>query len=168
MTSFNHYALGAVADWMHRSVAGLAPELPGYRRITVRPLRTASLTHASARHHTPYGAASVAWRRDNGRFTLEVTIPPGTGATVRLPGRDPVDVGHGTHTWTVPEESTAVREPTRTVRDLIDAAPQWQQAVALFAEHGLVVDDAELARRSVPFFDAPPSTCRTTSPGVTV
>ena len=38
MTSFNHYALGAVADWMHRRVAGLAPAAPGYRQIEVRPL----------------------------------------------------------------------------------------------------------------------------------
>ena len=37
MTSFNHYALGAVADWMHRTVAGLAPLEPGYRRILFRP-----------------------------------------------------------------------------------------------------------------------------------
>ena len=38
MTSFNHYALGAVADWLHRVVAGLAPAAPGYRRILVRPV----------------------------------------------------------------------------------------------------------------------------------
>ena len=41
MTSFNHYALGAVADWLHRRVAGLAPAAPGYRvahrRIPCRP-----------------------------------------------------------------------------------------------------------------------------------
>ncbi len=67
MTSFNHYALGAVADWMHRTVAGLAPAAPGYREITVRPLPDRSLAHASARHLTPYGEASVSWRRVDGR-----------------------------------------------------------------------------------------------------
>jgi alpha-L-rhamnosidase len=45
MTSFNHYTLGAVADWIHRTLAGLAP---GYREIIVRPLPTGALTHASA------------------------------------------------------------------------------------------------------------------------
>ena len=37
MTSFNHYALGAVADWLHRTVAGLAPAAPGYRRLEMQP-----------------------------------------------------------------------------------------------------------------------------------
>src|SRR5207302_34054 len=52
MTSFNHYALGAVADWMHRTIAGLAPAAPGYREITIKPVPDAALTHASARHET--------------------------------------------------------------------------------------------------------------------
>ena len=56
MTSFNHYALGAVADWMHRTVAGLAPAEPGYRVLRVAPRPGGGLTHASARHETPYGS----------------------------------------------------------------------------------------------------------------
>ncbi len=63
MTSFNHYALGAVADWLHRTVAGLAPAAPGYRRITVRPQPGPVLADAAARHLTPYGEAAVEWRR---------------------------------------------------------------------------------------------------------
>ncbi|WP_245574155.1 family 78 glycoside hydrolase catalytic domain [Amycolatopsis nigrescens] len=101
MNSFNHYALGAVADWMHRTLAGLAPAAPGYREITVKPVPDAALTHASARHSTPYGDASVAWRRDDGRFTLDVELPPGTRATVHLPGGETVGVRHGRHSWTV-------------------------------------------------------------------
>ena len=50
MTSFNHYAFGAVADWLHRTVAGLAPAEPGYRRLEIRPLPGGSFTHARARH----------------------------------------------------------------------------------------------------------------------
>ena len=65
MTSFNHYALGAVADWLHRRVAGIAPAEPGYRRIAVRPVPTSALTHAAARLRTPYGEASVGWRRQD-------------------------------------------------------------------------------------------------------
>ena len=49
MTSFNHYALGAVADWLHRRVAGLAPAAPGYRRVLVRPRPGGGLTHAGPR-----------------------------------------------------------------------------------------------------------------------
>ena len=53
MTSFNHYALGAVADWMHRTIGGLTPAQPGYRRIEIRP-RPGGGTHALPRqpHHS--------------------------------------------------------------------------------------------------------------------
>ncbi len=76
MTSFNHYALGAVADWMHRVVAGLAPLEPGYRKILVKPQPGGGLSWASARHETPYGTASVQWRIDDGDLTAVVEIPP--------------------------------------------------------------------------------------------
>jgi len=80
MTSFNHYALGAVADWMHRRVAGLAPAAPGYRELEVRPVPGRGLRHAAARHLTPYGEAKVSWRRADGRLTLDVTVPVGSSA----------------------------------------------------------------------------------------
>jgi alpha-L-rhamnosidase len=99
MTSFNHYALGAVADWIHRTVAGLAPSAPGYREITVRPVPGGELTFASARHETPYGEAAVAWRRDGGRFHLGVEVPVGVSAVVHVPGQEPVTVRHGKHSW---------------------------------------------------------------------
>ncbi|MFL6127001.1 family 78 glycoside hydrolase catalytic domain [Actinophytocola sp.] len=155
MTSFNHYALGAVADWMHRSLAGLAPAAPGYRHIVVKPVPSPALNHAAARHHTPYGEASVAWRREHGRFTLDVTIPVGTRATVHLPGADPVEIGHGAHRWDVEDPTAGAPRPVRTVRDLIDDPHRWARAVALFVEHGLAHDDAEVAARSAPFLDAP-------------
>ena len=97
MTSFNHYALGAVADWMHRVVAGLAPLEPGYRKILVKPQPGGGLSWASARHETPYGTASVQWRIDDGDLTAVVDIPTGTTARIELPGQDPVDVGPGRH-----------------------------------------------------------------------
>nr|WP_184940235.1 glycoside hydrolase family 78 protein [Planomonospora venezuelensis] len=99
MTSFNHYALGAVADWLHRTVAGLAPAEPGYRRILVRPLPGGGLRHASAAHLTPYGRAEVRWRRAAGRFELEVVVPAGATATVVLPSGpgSRIEVGAGRH-----------------------------------------------------------------------
>lgn len=103
MTSFNHYALGAVADWLHRVVAGLAPAEPGYRRLAIAPRPLASLQYASARHETPYGTASVAWRRnDDATITVEAKVPAGTSADVTLPGtKTRLTVGSGPHSWTV-------------------------------------------------------------------
>lgn len=97
MTSFNHYALGAVADWLHRVVAGLEAATPGYRSIRFRPRPGGGLTHAGAEHETPYGRAAIAWRIENGRLHVDVTVPTGSDAVVELPGADPVAVGSGRH-----------------------------------------------------------------------
>ena len=102
MTSFNHYALGAVADWLHRVVAGLAPASPGYRTITFAPRPGGGLTHASARHLSPYGEVSIAWHLDGGELVIATTVPTGTTATLDLPGRDAVVQGPGTHEVRVP------------------------------------------------------------------
>ncbi|MDX3452293.1 family 78 glycoside hydrolase catalytic domain [Streptomyces sp. ME02-8801-2C] len=157
MTSFNHYALGAVADWMHRTVAGLAPAAPGYREFTVRPLPDRALTHASARHVTPYGEASVSWRRAEGRFHLEVTVPVGTRATVHLPGEGwpPVTAAHGTHTWTTEDPCPATSAEPATVRDLMDDPGLWERTVGVLLRHGLGSDAARLARKLEPFLDVP-------------
>jgi alpha-L-rhamnosidase len=100
MTSFNHYALGAVADWMHRTIGGIAPAAPGYRKISVRPRPGGGLTHAKARHLTPYGPAEVAWEIHGIRLVVQATIPTGTTAVVDLPGVGPWEVGPGSHRFT--------------------------------------------------------------------
>ncbi|MFE5335044.1 glycoside hydrolase family 78 protein [Isoptericola sp. NPDC056573] len=101
MTSFNHYALGSVADWLHRVVAGLAPLEPGYRTFRVAPRPGGGLTHASARHVTPYGTAEVAWRIEDGadgeELVVRCVVPVGTTAELDVPGAPPAVVGHGEH-----------------------------------------------------------------------
>jgi alpha-L-rhamnosidase len=111
MTSFNHYALGAVADWLHRTVGGLAPAEPGYRHLTVQPHPGGGLTFARARHRTPYGIAESAWHIKGEQIEVEVVVPPNTTATVTLPGNDtaPIEIGPGTHHWLY-----AYREPGST------------------------------------------------------
>jgi alpha-L-rhamnosidase len=114
MLSFNHYALGAVADWLHRTVAGLAPAEPGYRQILVAPRPGGGLSRASAAHETPYGRAEVAWVRDGAQLQVDLLVPVGATATVRLP--DPewkeVAVGPGRHRFTCPFRSVE-EDPTR-------------------------------------------------------
>ncbi|ABW14036.1 alpha-L-rhamnosidase [Parafrankia sp. EAN1pec] len=103
MTSLNHYALGAIADWLHRVVGGLEPVEPGYRRMRIAPRPGGGLTHATLTHDTPHGRVRVAWRRQpDSRITVEVDVPPGTAADVVLPGhpdRLSVPVGPGSHRW---------------------------------------------------------------------
>jgi alpha-L-rhamnosidase len=104
MTSFNHYALGAVADWMHRFVAGLEPAAPGYREIDIRPHPGGSLTSARAAHMTPYGRAEVFWQLADGQIVVEALVPANTTARVYLPGEKQfLDVGSGFHRWSFPQ-----------------------------------------------------------------
>ena len=120
MTSFNHYALGSVADWMHRVVAGLAPAAPGYRRLLVRPRPGGGLTYAKATHLTPYGRAEVAWRREGQRLEVDILVPTGTTAVVALPGRERIEVGPGRKSFTCvyrapqddPRSDAAMGEPS--------------------------------------------------------
>jgi alpha-L-rhamnosidase len=101
MTSFNHYAFGAVADWLQRVVAGLAPAAPGYRRLAIQPHPGGGLTSARASLRTPYGLAESGWTLEREQITLKVVVPPNTTASVSLPGRNepPFEVGSGTYTW---------------------------------------------------------------------
>jgi alpha-L-rhamnosidase len=101
MTSFNHYALGAVADWMHRTIGGLAPAAPGYRKILVRPRPGGGLTHAATSLLTPHGRVAVHWHRDGRDLTVAVTVPEGATAIIDLPNSDCIEVGAGEHTVTV-------------------------------------------------------------------
>jgi alpha-L-rhamnosidase len=102
MTSFNHYALGAVADWLHRRVAGLESVEPGYRVVRFRPQPGGNLTWASARHISPYGEYAIRWDQIGDLISVNVTVPTGGGGLVELPGLPVVTVGPGTHTFTAP------------------------------------------------------------------
>lgn len=102
MTSFNHYALGAVADWMHRVIGGLAPLAAGYQRILVAPQIADGIDWARTSLQTPHGFAAVAWSRTNDDITIEVTVPEGTSAVLRWPGNDETELAPGNHNLTLP------------------------------------------------------------------
>jgi alpha-L-rhamnosidase len=97
MNSFNHYAYGAVGDWMYRVVAGLNsdPGQPGYKHIIVRPQPGGGLTYATATLMTPYGEAASGWKIDGDRLQVTVRVPPNARATVNLPGAQLQDVREG-------------------------------------------------------------------------
>ena len=101
MTSFNHYALGAVADWMHRVVAGLSPLEPGYARSLIAPRPGGGLSWARGALETPHGRLAVHWRDEASGFAVDVTVPAGTTALLRLPNGTEQELTAGDHTVTV-------------------------------------------------------------------
>ena len=146
MTSFNHYALGAVADWLHRTVAGLSPAAPGYRKILIRPTPGHGITWAAAQHKTPYGMASCKWRIEGEEIAVAVEIPPNTSATIVLPGVDqaPLEVVAGNHEWRYPFQLPVVIANVLTLDsslgDLLDH-PAHAAVMALFAAHNFEFAD---------------------------
>ena len=87
MNSFNHYAYGAIGEWMYRVMAGIDTDeaAPGYKHILIQPQPGGGFTSVTASHQTPYGKVASAWTLQDGRFELAVEVPPNTRATVRLP-----------------------------------------------------------------------------------
>jgi alpha-L-rhamnosidase len=86
MNSFNHYALGGVAGFLFRRIAGIAEAAPGFAQIDVCPVLDPRVRHAGADYQSVLGRISTDWRWTPGeRFALDLTVPPGAAATVRLP-----------------------------------------------------------------------------------
>lgn len=97
MNSFNHYAYGAVGDWLYQVVAGieLDPQQPGYKHFFLQPQPGGPLTSARGTHHSPHGEIISSWRSGPGTFDWEVTVPPNTTATARLPVPANANVSEG-------------------------------------------------------------------------
>ena len=87
MNSFNHYAYGAIGDWMYRVIAGINTDetLPGFHRIIISPHPGGKLTSAQAELETLYGKVKSAWSIDSGIFTLDIIVPPNATAEIVLP-----------------------------------------------------------------------------------
>lgn len=87
MNSFNHYAYGAIGDWMYRTIAGIniSEGSVGYKSIFIKPRLGGGISHASAALDTYYGKLSSSWKLTDGKFSMEVTIPANTTATIYIP-----------------------------------------------------------------------------------
>lgn len=101
MNSFNHYAYGAIGDWMYRVVAGIEIGEPGYKHIIIQPHADKRLSYAKASYESGYGKIASGWEIKDGNVVVNVTIPANTTATVILPGTTK-EVGSGTYSFTYP------------------------------------------------------------------
>ncbi|MFD8001666.1 family 78 glycoside hydrolase catalytic domain [Streptomyces mirabilis] len=98
MTSFNHYALGAVAQWLHTTVAGLTAASPGYRDIVFRPRPGGGITWAGAAHESPYGRVAIRWELHASGIKVHTTVPTGTRARIEWPDGGVTTLATGTTT----------------------------------------------------------------------
>lgn len=97
MTSFNHYALGAVVDWVYQVVGGIRPASPGYASVRIQPEPGPGIDWAETSYRTAQGLVSCAWRIDGDRILVDISLPGSTRAEVVLPDGSRHDVQGGTH-----------------------------------------------------------------------
>ena len=86
MNSLNHYAYGAIGEWLYRGVLGIDADAqaPGYRRILLHPRPDRKLGFARGTVETPYGTLAVDWRYEDGGLRLKVTVPANASAALAL------------------------------------------------------------------------------------
>jgi hypothetical protein len=95
--SNNHMMLGHIMEWFYSGLAGIrqAENSTGFEKVIVAPNPVGDITWAEASFRSPYGEIISAWKRDGGKFSLDVAIPANARATVLLPARSADDVSEG-------------------------------------------------------------------------
>ncbi|WP_431219917.1 family 78 glycoside hydrolase catalytic domain [Leifsonia xyli] len=116
MTSFNHYALGAVADWMHRVIGGIAPLTPGYASVLIAPVPGGGLTSAETSLRSRHGMIRVNWKVEEGILTVDAELPEGVGGVLRLPGSPDLRISGGKVTASSALPDTTAATPALSVR----------------------------------------------------
>jgi alpha-L-rhamnosidase len=101
MNSFNHYAYGAVGEWMYGMIGGIRPLAPAYRQILFAPEPGGGLTSAECQLETPQGRAECRWELRGRTLKGEVVVPPLTKAKLRLPGQRVKRLLPGRHRFAV-------------------------------------------------------------------
>ena len=108
MNSFNHYAYGAIGEWLYTYVAGIKIDenAPGYKHFILAPHPGGGLTNANAEFNSMYGKIKSSWKIEGGDFVYEVEVPANTTATVVLPGsKEEKELGSGKYSFSEPLES---------------------------------------------------------------
>lgn len=108
--SFNHYAYGAVGDFLYRRVAGIESTSGGYKTFTIAPVPGGGLRWAKATHLSPYGEISASWKITKDLFTLQVKVPVSTYCKIVLPSGTEHLVNSGEYTFSENMELTAARQ----------------------------------------------------------
>jgi alpha-L-rhamnosidase len=90
MNSFNHYAFGSIGEWMYENILGIQPDIdsPGFKHFILKPHPGGTLTWAEGSYNSICGKIEVSWKLEKGMFEYNFTVPPGTTATICLPGKN--------------------------------------------------------------------------------
>ncbi len=90
MNSFNHYAFGAIGEWMYENIVGIQPDqqITGYRHFILKPVPGGTLTWAKGSYNSISGKIDASWKKEGDSFEYDFTIPANTSATVIIPAKE--------------------------------------------------------------------------------
>src|SRR5690606_24917531 len=117
MNSFNHFAPGAVGDWMYRTIGGIQQLEPGYKKIRIAPVPGGGMQYAKTGYDSVHGTIVSDWRLTDGVMALTVDVPANTTAVVEMPARNALAVlesgvtaatAEGVHSLTVADGTAQI------------------------------------------------------------
>ncbi|MEK4971525.1 family 78 glycoside hydrolase catalytic domain [Niallia sp. FSL R7-0648] len=111
MNSLNHYAYGAIGEWMYRKLAGINQLEPGYKKILIKPQFIKGITFVEASFESMYGAIKSSWSCRDNKIKVDIEIPANTTAVIYLPEKEqPIEVGSGSYSYEYATEINLDRE----------------------------------------------------------
>jgi alpha-L-rhamnosidase len=116
MNSFNHYAYGAIGDWMYRVSAGIETITPGYKNLLIQPHPAKNLSFSKATFESQYGTVASGWERKENRITVKVKIPANATATIVLPVNDAGNITENGKGITGNSNFSGIRKEGNSVR----------------------------------------------------
>lgn len=99
MVSFNHYANGAVGDWLYRRMAGIEAISGGYKNFRIAPVTDKRITWVKGSVITPYGRIFSEWKNEDNHFSIRVEVPVSTQCTLILPNGEEHSLVSGSHSF---------------------------------------------------------------------
>lgn len=98
MNSYNHYAYGAVADWVYSVSAGIktVEEFPGYEKVLIAPTPDKRIDWLKASLETKHGLIRSEWKKVNNQWRYEIETP--VDACIKI-GSTTYEVSQGVYTF---------------------------------------------------------------------
>lgn len=156
MNSLNHYAYGAVVEYLYRDVAGLKALEPGFKKALITPLMNQKLKNMSMAYECPYGVYRSEWEiLDNGNVRAEVEVPFDCTAVVGLPFADiePAELTAGVHKWeyTPSIDLRALYSKKTLFKDMMqdEKAKKIIERISPLLQHFLSTEDPEFLNESL-------------------
>ena len=149
MNSFNHYAYGAVGDWMYQNIGAIKALEPGYKTLQVKPAVGGGLTHGSGHYDSVYGAIDTDWKTQGEDLSLTVDVPVNTTADVVLPAANQYAVSEGGHLLADVDGVTDVTATDDLVTVTVGSGHYEFEVTAANARLGSIIESVDAVKAHV-------------------